>query len=380
MLNTFWVKNNNTYRKVTGDSCESLPIGIYTLNFIDQIGWILEYSDEKFTFNYKLYDIQKEFLDYTYKTIKNTSSNLGILFNGIKGTGKSVTAKVLANQLNYPVIIIKSFDTLNNSMIEYLNSLNFDCVLFMDEYEKQFDEDDNTFLSLMDGAYTSPYRRIFLLTTNDLGINENMLSRPSRIRYIKEFGNLEKEVIMNYFDDNLQDKSAADTLFEFLDSLEISTMDILKTVTEEVNIHGIHEFMKHHECFNVAKQDFNYFCYYATAYKNYVLSTNYNIDTFLKCVNKHKSAWVGCDGYLIDDNEDSDTSKLPYVEFTSVHSDVNVNNLKVDDYFLDTKVVQIDISRHVIVCEKDKRYFFYYIDNPDETPSLFNKKKHSRVF
>ena len=41
------------------------------------------------------------------------------------------------------------------------------------------------------------------MTTNNLSVNENLLSRPSRIRYLKEFGNLSLDAINNYLDDNL---------------------------------------------------------------------------------------------------------------------------------------------------------------------------------
>ena len=67
-------------------------------------------------------------------------------------------------------------------------------------------------------------------------INENMVGRPSRIRYVKEFGNLDLKVVNEYLDDALQVPEARQDL---LDSLTISTIDILKTIVNEVNIHGI---------------------------------------------------------------------------------------------------------------------------------------------
>lgn len=58
----------------------------------------------------------------------------------------------------------------------------------------------------MDGVFNSPYRRVFLLTTNNLYVNENLIGRPSRIRYKKTFGNLQPEVVQEYLDDNLKNK------------------------------------------------------------------------------------------------------------------------------------------------------------------------------
>lgn len=45
-----------------------------------------------------------------------------------------------------------------------------------------------------------------LLTTNNLYVNENLIGRPSRIRYKKTFGNLQPEVVQEYLDDNLKEQ------------------------------------------------------------------------------------------------------------------------------------------------------------------------------
>lgn len=70
-------------------------------------------------------------------------------------------------------------------------------------------------------------------------IIQEMVGRPSRIRYVKEFGNLDLKVVNEYLDDALQVPEARQDLLDFIDSLTISTIDILKTIVNEVNIHGI---------------------------------------------------------------------------------------------------------------------------------------------
>ena len=65
----------------------------------------------------------------------------------------------------------------------------------------------------MDGVYNSKHRKIFLLTTNQLYINDNLIGRPSRIRYKKTFGNLSAETIKSYLGDNLIDKSKSNQIF-----------------------------------------------------------------------------------------------------------------------------------------------------------------------
>lgn len=67
----------------------SLPVGIYSICLTD-----------KFVFPYKMYGLQNEFIDHVIKTYHATEGNLGIMLTGTKGTGKTVTAKELANKLN----------------------------------------------------------------------------------------------------------------------------------------------------------------------------------------------------------------------------------------------------------------------------------------
>lgn len=101
------------------------------------------------------------------------------------------------------------------------------------------------------------YINITWLTTNAMTINENMVGRPSRIRYVKEFGNLDLKVVNEYLDDALQVPEARQDL---LDSLTISTIDILKTIVNEVNIHGIEGLRRAKGFFNVVTNEYDYSC------------------------------------------------------------------------------------------------------------------------
>jgi hypothetical protein len=83
-------------------------------------------------------------------------------------------------------------------------------------------------------------RRLYILTTNQLTLNDNLLGRPGRIRYRFEFTNLLPQAIEEYLDDNLLPERAGqrEKILEQIDLLEISTIDILKALVDEVNIHG----------------------------------------------------------------------------------------------------------------------------------------------
>lgn len=236
--NNSWLQSGNHYNEISSSSkiLDELPIGIYNLlenDFTKDL--YLERLSDKFEFPFKVYDIDDKFINHVMTTFHGTKNNLGVLLNGTKGTGKTVTAKILVNEMNLPCIIVPcNYKKLQ----EFLASLEFECILFFDEFEKNFENQTQDLLSVMDGVYNSLTRKIFLLTTNTLHINDNFLSRPSRIRYKKTYTNLSIETVISYLNDNLVDKTKIKEIVEFVNTLSCSTIDIVKCITDEINLHN----------------------------------------------------------------------------------------------------------------------------------------------
>ena len=430
-----WIKNGNDYQRVEGecDNVDKLPVGIYTVHLSDQRGWWLEFYREKFTFDYKIYGVDDGFIDYFMETYNNTTGNLGVMFNGTKGTGKTVTAKVMANRLNMPVIIVKGMEQFNPALMEFLSSFNFDCIYFFDEFEKNFRDDDSSVLQIMDGVYNSEYRKIFLLTTNRTRVNENLLSRPSRILYVKEFKNISKELVDEYMEDNLNDKDAKDLVFSYIDGLEVSTIDILKTAVQEVNIHGADAFKKNMKNLNADRRSMHYYCYFLPVEEDRRLT----IDDFISvCSNWEESHgykglsklsaaklnplpdFLGTDSPVANEakvvpwgtfKQGEKRSKANAGEFDSIlptsgysapstitpdEMNVMVMNLRTcwtvtidlpyrklkegDEWYNNEKIVGIDYNRAVIVTAQGGNLNYYLIKNPDENESLYQGENFSR--
>lgn len=374
-----WTTNGKHYRQSGGGRIEdTLPLGIYQVNFDPMSGWSLERTGDSFVFDYKLYGVHTGIIDRVLTAYPKLKGNMGILFNGLKGTGKTVTAKVLANKLQLPVIIAKSFGGNNTALIEYLSSINCDCILFFDEFEKQFNEEDFSILQIMDGVYTSDYRRVFLLTTNNTQINENLLSRPSRIRYMKQFGNLELEVVREYLEDNLQDQSCTEELIAFLDTLIISTIDILKSIVEEINIFGFKEFMKTKEDFNVKAAKYSYetvkvWCGHRLPMDSEMLS---------QLINEYQEiADIYRTNYSLSEEQHESIYKPLHNKWhfscdkRYLHDQNRFDTLKVGDDFgqYGEEVVAVDMQNNVVITNDDGEKSIYYILNPKATASLYSK-------
>ena len=397
-----WLQKGNEFTLVEGefDVVQKVKPGIYNITR-DLRGWHLEKFQEKFEFPFKIYGLQTDFIEYILKTYRNTTGNLGILMNGTKGAGKTVCAKVLANLLELPIVIIKSWGDSNQEMIEYVGSFNFDCVLFFDEFEKQFEEKDNTVLQIMDGVYNSiDSRRVFLLTTNKLSVNDNLISRPSRIRYIRSFKDLSKDLVKEYLNDNLDDKSKIDDVLGYIDTLADSTIDILKAIVSEINIHGFEEFKKAKSWFNVTVNNFEYSVWYAYMDEDDVeeilkrnesesliplfehdLKIRSNPPLNPNLTPEWEAANDGEKKRLMAEYQKEMRRNFDGLRRGLVESEIRFDKLVVGDYFDDKRIVAIDKKRCIISTTESPGYlYFYKVLNPDQSPSLWGSYRTETPF
>ena len=227
-------EDNSLYLSYPSKEFGELENSVYSVN-LDNFGrFYLTKISDGFTFDYKIYGLETKLVNRILKTYEATKGNLGILLNGLKGTGKTVSSKIIASKLNQPILLIdKKIDGIHN----FLNSITQNITIFIDEYEKVFGE-TTSMLTIMDGALNSNYRRVFLLTTNDLYIDKNLIQRPGRIRYLKKFVDLTPEVVSEIVEDILVYSEFKSECIKFISNLETITVDIVKAVVNEVNIHN----------------------------------------------------------------------------------------------------------------------------------------------
>lgn len=251
-----WIYENGLYYPVKGETTsENIPVNgettsenifgkgvfkteAYSPDF-SRIG--LRRIADEFTFDFKVYDLGFEDFfklvqdKWNSPSFQETGKNLGIVLNGLKGAGKTIAAKLLSNRLGLPVLVVP---TAWPGIESFIQSIDFECVVLIDQADRSFSHDEEALLSMTDGVFHTK-RKLFILTTNSLNLIDVIVGRPGRIRYIKEFGNLPEKTIYKYLDDNLKDPSMRKTVLRTIDSLAYATIDILKSVVEEVNFRGV---------------------------------------------------------------------------------------------------------------------------------------------
>lgn len=257
-MNTGWTVCDQDYYLGTGQNVSYLPIGIYKLLSDAKTGNLfLTRVQDKFNMPEKVYELDTQLIDHVTRYYKeNVDSkgpgNLGVLLAGVKGSGKTITAKQLCNTLGLPVILItRPFSALPS----FINDIKQNVLFFIDEYEKVFaDPNTSLLLTVMDGAMDNGYKRVFVLTINELFISDNLLERPGRIRYFKRYTDLSLDTIEMVLNDKLKHKELYDETLRFISELKTITIDIIQSIIEEVNLCNASPYT-FASIFNVKRQD-----------------------------------------------------------------------------------------------------------------------------
>lgn len=229
------IKSGSKFALADVDQVKSiLPVGTYNLVYIPMKGFRLDQIDN-FTLPKKIYG-DLSILERSIKVYKNRERNFGLLLAGLRGSGKSLLMKKLAIELNQPIIIInQSFPDLSDEFIKFLTDPALgDCTILFDEFEKRFDRDDVTPLTLMDGPYNTHH--FFILTVNNTRINENLINRPGRIYYNVSYSGLDDETVREVGKDLLLNKGFLDELIEVCEDIRNLSFDMLISLINDINL------------------------------------------------------------------------------------------------------------------------------------------------
>ena len=243
------VKNNNKYIFYNEiEILKDLPNNtFYLCNDSRTAECWLEIS-KQFELPKKLYDGgDNNFRSLVLNSFHKSDFNTGVLLEGYKGQGKSITAKLLCLESKLPIIVIKDPISKNVDFGTFINSIHAPVVILLDEFEKIFksynynrndDKKDfhtqETFLTLMDGVLNSEHKRLFIFTSND-SIDDTFMNRPSRIKFHKIYNYISEQLYHEIIDDLLINKEFKKDLTDNI-SIQDATIDILISIINDINL------------------------------------------------------------------------------------------------------------------------------------------------
>lgn len=173
------------------------------------------------------------------KTFDSREGSTGVLLSGEKGSGKTMLARLLSIEFakkRMPTLIVTS-PFCGDAFNSFIQSIDDPCIIIFDEFEKVYDADDQQqLLTLFDGVYQT--RKLFVVTTNDPYVNQNMLNRPGRMFYHFSYGGLEEDFIREYCKDNLKNQDNIDAVVNVTALYRVFNFDMLQALVEEMNRFG----------------------------------------------------------------------------------------------------------------------------------------------
>ena len=233
----------------------NLPVGTYTISFHPMQGFSLQTHEDLTVIEDKIYGNSQDKVAKIMRSYKiMTGRNFGVLLSGQKGIGKSLFVRLIAREAindGYPVIVA---DTAYPGIANFISSIQQDCVVVFDEFEKTFrDTDDwkpqDEMLSLFDGIDGG--HKLFIVTCNNLdNLSEYMINRPGRFHYhitmkpptVEEVEQYMRDKVDAKYESAIQDivqlAGAVDMPYDFLRAIafELNQGYSLKETMQDLNI------------------------------------------------------------------------------------------------------------------------------------------------
>jgi hypothetical protein len=192
---------------------------------------------ESFEIRGKVYGDTRKQSQRILNTFNDRTASTGVMLTGEKGSGKTLLAKLLAvtaAETGVPTIVINE-PWCGEGFNAFMQMIEQPTVILFDEFEKVYDKDDQEkMLTLLDGVY--PSKKLFVLTCNDKWrVDTHMRNRPGRIFYSLDFKGLEQGFIIEYCEDNLNNKAQIDSVCRVAMLFDQFNFDMLKALVEEMN-------------------------------------------------------------------------------------------------------------------------------------------------
>lgn len=252
-------KSINFKFNTEGLECDLTPGMVYSIDIDRYTNAISLEETSGLSLPSKVYCTQRDerFIDKVINSYNLSESGFtGVMLAGLKGSGKTVMAKVIANKSGLPIINIgKNIRPyILGNLVEKLGDTSV-CFLF-DELDKVLaDYDDSVLLQVLDGSDTKGKHMILFTCNDDNEISEYLIDRCSRIRYWRKFDEMSPSLIMEVLNDKLNDKKEVKSLTDFIkDNFEVCSFDNIASFVKEANDYPTTTFEELFEDMNLSSK------------------------------------------------------------------------------------------------------------------------------
>ena len=186
-MSEFVKVGNKIINKPVGFDYDLIDGKIYNLKY-DRYG-VGAYFEEDGTLNLpkKVYSTldDKIFISRVNKYFNNTDKlSTGVMLSGIKGTGKTVMAKVIASNSKLPVIVVDE-DFPTSQINDFFRKFTHPVAVIFDEVDKHWDTEE--LLGWLDGVQTNAKKLVLFTCNNEDRVSNYLKDRCSRVRYTRHF-------------------------------------------------------------------------------------------------------------------------------------------------------------------------------------------------
>lgn len=163
---------------------------------------------------------------------KTSKLSTGVMLSGIKGTGKTVMAKVIAKNSNLPIIVVDE-EYPTGRINDFFRKFETPVTIIFDEVDKHWDTED--LLGWLDGVQTNAKKLVLFTCNNENKVNDYLKDRCSRVRYIRHF---EANDNTRFLREILRDKGIAkdkieDTYTFIVDNFGLLSIDNILSFIDE---------------------------------------------------------------------------------------------------------------------------------------------------
>ena len=223
-MSEFIKLGNKIVSKPNGLDYDLIDGKVYNLKYSRYEGMSYFEEDGSLNLPAKVYltDDDKIFIKRVNNYFEKTSKlSTGVMLSGIKGTGKTVMAKVIAQNSGLPVIVVNE-DFPTSKINDFFCKFSHPVVVIFDEVDKHWDTED--LLGWLDGVQTNAKKLVLFTCNNEDRVNSYLKDRCSRVRYNRHF---EANDNARFLKEILKDKGIAENEIEETYNFIVANFNLL---------------------------------------------------------------------------------------------------------------------------------------------------------